>query len=273
MPQAVTEPADGSIDAFLRQALSRAGSQGLGGDHAGRLRGAEDGLRFVQRAVAGTLLGRRLVFLFDGVARLRCDAAGRRLLGYCEIDPDGADTGWRRFDEPDAAGTGDGLAALVRAIALPANSADLIALRCAPLPEVAETVQAGVSMARLQRAFGLEEARPAPDARLRAFLDATQGAIHAAALLEGNTVCPLCGDDAEAESLARCAETVLPRLDGWPGGIGGPLSEWGVLFLTPEDGSGTDILLANCGGAHLLARTDSGKQAGLLRIWHALFPA
>ncbi|MDU8913550.1 hypothetical protein [Aestuariicoccus sp. MJ-SS9] len=248
-------------DSALRHALERAASYGIVGARHCVLRSGQDGLRFVQEQIAGTVLDRRITFLADGATRFSCDVAGGRLMRFAAED--GALSG--KFD--DLADTKAVAEALAKFSALVSRSFDGAVAAQARTERLTENGGVcGLPSDRITEAFGLsaisKDARP----WFERFVTEAGAMIIAAGYLEDGVLNPLISSDNQRETLADCVETLLPEIEA--------LTEetTSEAFVALARGTGPVTLVATRDDLTLIAIAKPEAQPALTRLWYSLRP-
>ncbi len=252
-----TDPAEHS----LRRALIRLQAFGLETDGAMRLGCPDDALRFVHGRVAATMLARRLLFLWDDVPRLTCDASGCRLLRFALSGADGIPGETRDCHDP--ADPDGAAAALARTIRDVGRGASRIAVTSAPLTDLVDPALVGLPATTLETAFGLSE--PIAGA-VQDFLDAAGDVLTSAAELREDMLYAMIGSDTAVEALVERAERDLPGIE---------------TVLTGDAGGSALLMISGAGATRIFAQTKDtllvadalpGAEPALAHAWQSHLP-
>ncbi|MDJ0823318.1 MAG: hypothetical protein QNJ09_16100 [Paracoccaceae bacterium] len=251
----------------LRAALDQTAAYGIQPTRSCHLRSPEDGARFVQRQIAGTLLARRLVFHIDGSKRLECDAAGGRLLRFCTYDPQGKVVFSGDFEDLSAA---QGADAPLRVFSdsLPRSFLDAktVSLHTLPMHDAPRT--GGISAHHLAKALGLATPPVTPPQWFRTFIEDAKGAILAAAYLEDDLLYPLAGTDQDIDQLAENVAHLVPDIETLTSRA--TIPEDALIVLGTNNNATPNILFAAHNTSTLIALISPNTHTALTRKWYAL---
>ncbi|WP_425100118.1 hypothetical protein [Tropicibacter sp. S64] len=246
-------------------ALRRAAAFGVGASGHRKVRGPGDALRFLHDQIAITVLPRQLEFFRDGAPWLTCTAAARRLSGY---RTEAGETGFP--STPDEATARQALDAVKDFVARTCPTGSVISVRSMPPDPPPAPGQGGVPVDWIAAAFGLTRGQPASASLLETFATTAGDVVTAAALLEGELLFPLAGEDAQIDGLTMLLEALLPQLDALPrfpqDSAAGPRL---VLLAAAEHGEPV-IAAATNADRTLLVTGTPGSAGALLRHWQAL---
>ncbi|PWJ19337.1 hypothetical protein [Jannaschia seohaensis] len=255
-----TEPA-------LWQALTSASAYGLGADTGRTLTTGAEGAALVLRRLADTMLGRRLIFAFDGAERLRCDAEMGRLLAFSTLDSSGAASAPNGFENrDDSAAIENAAAAFEETLAGLCSRASDISVRSEALVAGGTSTRAGFPVERLLARLQSADAEDEPAARLRRFLDKAQDLIASAVIVQGDTVDPVKGPEADAGALFRVSSDLLSRMNAPEGAAGAP-TRWRLLIVAGVGQVQNDVLVAEIDDHLLLATARASAMPALRALW------
>ncbi|MCC1493798.1 hypothetical protein [Cognatishimia sp. F0-27] len=252
----------------FRSALFDSAAFGSGEVMPQAIRTPEEAHRFFQTQIARTMLARRLVFLIDGVERLCCEVAGRRLLSATPCAEDDDDKSLLAFDALDDPGTIqpalDALAAEIGG--WPAQGAT-VAVRIGPTALAQAAPRGGLSPARLSAAFGLQAAPAEPSDALTAFVDMAGTAIEAAAYLTGDMLYALKGEEPQIDALSGFLEDCLTEIDALPDDFFCPPGQGGMLVLRGSDGDAPAVVIGVLEELTILAHAAPQAVSTLVAAW------
>ena len=260
----------GDADAnALRDALVRAAAYGVQGKRERRLGKAADGLSFVYDQIAGSILERRLIFLFDDVPRLECDVKGGRLLRFTSLEITGETALDCILDVAlGTESTDENLQAFARTALALCGGAGKIALRLLPLNDVLAAGHAGASPASIAKSFGLAIVPGAPIEIFQRFVQSASERVTAAAYLQEDMLHPLAGDEAGLDLLVTLIEEGLSDNAESSQGLGNVLSEDGMICWTNDGGEEPGVLVAALGNQMFFAATRPTSHAALANLWY-----
>ena len=251
----------------FRGALTGSATYGLGKDTL-RLLGVPDaGAGFVLHHITNTMLGRQLMFFFDGAMLLRCDAEMGRLLAFSVFEPSGATRSSHLFgDRDDIAATERTLAAFEETLACLCAGAEEISVRCDRLRTAGGIAQAGLPVEQLALRLGLVQGQVDAGTRLRGFFERAQHVIPAAAMSNGHRTDALKGSDADVKRLLHVAADLSRNVDAAEG-MSGSSSRWRLLIIAAADRAEDEYLLAEYDDHTFTAITGRDDTPTLVATW------